>query len=281
MDDEPIDLVIIDADSMVYEIACVSKNTKHNTKALLAKIEGVIQDLQAKTAYVYIKGENNFRHQCADDYKANRKDNLTPKQREVLAALYLEAKEFCISSDNAEADDYCGIMAKWARDNDMSFIISHIDKDLNGLEGTHHNFRKGKVYSTDKEFSYRFMMKQFLTGDSADNIKGLWKVGPVGAGKIMDGVPVEQLWDTLVSTWCTRQEGDWKKELVRCVNCIYIRESMHDLRLLTFEELKERLQWNTDTDTGLLIPNDPKRPGASCTSLPILSVEDDTLAVSN
>jgi 5'-3' exonuclease len=245
-------IAIIDADSMIYELSCVSKDHKKNQKNLVSKIESVIQSVEADTAYVFIKGKDNFRYQCTDDYKANRKDNLSDEQKETLKELYAYAATFCVQSDGGEADDFCGITAKDAALNGDTFTISHIDKDLNGLVGWHHNFRKNEVYQTTPEESYRFMFKQFLTGDMADNIRGLWKVGPVGANKILDPVPVEKLWDATVATWSIKQPGDWKKEFVRCVNCIYIRDRLEDLRPMTFEELKERLTWKTtsSTDTG-------------------------------
>lgn len=83
----PIDVAIIDADSMIYEIACVCTNRTKNSKSLLAKIENTIKSIEASTAYVYIKGENNFRFKCTDDYKAHRKNNLTPEQSSLRGTL--------------------------------------------------------------------------------------------------------------------------------------------------------------------------------------------------
>lgn len=272
----PIDVAIIDADSMIYEIACVCTNRTKNSKSLLAKIENTIKSIEASTAYVYIKGENNFRFKCTDDYKAHRKNNLTPEQRVALEELYEDALEYCIPSDGAEADDRCGSMARFCRDEGYSYVISHIDKDLNGLPGTHHNFRTNSFYYTTPEFSYTFMMKQFLTGDAADNIKGIWKMGPVGAGKLMDDVPVERLWDILVQTWQDKQPDTWEANLTKCINLIWIRDHEDDFRPMTFEELKDKLQWKKTMDTGLPLQTNQMELGASstpCSDQP----EDNTL----
>jgi len=275
---EPIDMVIVDADSMLYELACVSFNRKKNIVNFLAKLENVIASTQAREAYVYIKGKDNFRYLCTDDYKANRKDNLTEEQKESLAWLYEDAKEYCVESHAGEADDWCGIMAEYARDNGLSFVISHIDKDLNMLQGAHHNFRKNEFYVTDREYSYRFLMKQLLTGDAADNIKGLWKVGPVGAAKIVDAVPVDMVLDIVLDTWKSKSSLE---TFTKCANLIWIRDSVDDLRPLSFEELKERFTWNTDTDTGILLPSDPKVPLDSSISLPTPAPEGDTSEENN
>ena len=281
MTNDPFEIVIIDADSICYEIACVSNNYKSNARSLESKLNNIITDTEAQQGIVYIKGTNNFRHQCTTDYKANRKDNLTDEQRVSLARLYEDAKEFCFSSDDGEADDYCAIMAKEYRDSGRSFVISHIDKDLNGLEGVHHNFRKNTYYSTSKEASYRFMMKQFLTGDAADNIKGLWRIGPVSADKLLNDVPVEKLWDTVITIWKEKQGNEWRNNFIRCVNLIYIRDRMEDLRPLSFEELGERLVWNTSTDTGTVLPQDLKEHLRSCISSPTESQDADMLEGNN
>jgi len=279
-DYEPIDIVAIDADSMVYEIACVSNNRVKNKSTLLQKIEKVIGGLQAKTAYVYIKGKNNFRLDCTDDYKANRKDNLTDQQREMLAYLYEDAKEYCTSSDGGEADDYCGIMAEYARSNDLSFVISHIDKDLRMIVGTHHDFRKNICYDTNREYSYRFLMKQLLTGDAADNIKGLWKVGPKTADKIIDAyADPRHLLGVVTREWANRHE-DWQERWAKCANLIWIRDTIEDLRPLTFEELKERFEWKTTPDTGLPLHQDPKTPLDSSTTC-MVQQDECTLAESS
>ena len=47
-----------------------------------------------------------------------------------------------------------------------------------------------------------------MTGDTTDNIWGLWKVGPVKAKKILENTPIE-LWDQTIMDMY--QEEDWAK----------------------------------------------------------------------
>jgi 5'-3' exonuclease len=53
----------------------------------------------------------------------------------------------------------------------------------------------------------KFFYKQILMGDSADNIIGLYKVGPVKADKILDGIDTEVgLWDAVVKAYDGNEE---------------------------------------------------------------------------
>jgi 5'-3' exonuclease len=163
----------------------------------------------------------------------------------MLEALYEYAGTFCTKSDGAEADDWCGIAGRNATENGDSFILSHIDKDLNTLVGRHHNFKKGVIYDTSKEESTRFLMQQLITGDSADSIFGIYGMGPVKAKRLLDAHGPESLWATVVGTWQYNHEADWKEKLTKCANLIYIRDREADLRNLTFEELEDRIAWKT------------------------------------
>ena len=56
----------------------------------------------------------------------------------------------------------------------------------------------------------KFFYTQILTGDSADNIKGIRRVGPVKAGKILEGLTTEQeLYEACVKAY----DGDTERVL--------------------------------------------------------------------
>jgi 5'-3' exonuclease len=265
MNDERFNLAIIDADSMLYAIAY-----KYNTPALCRKqvdktIDRVMNLVGADSAVVYVKGPNNFRFQADPEYKAQRKDTIPPEIKALINDMYDHCDSFAMQSVDGEADDYCTFTARMARMEGKSHVTVHIDKDLDCIPGWHFNFKTDVFREITFEFAYRFMMQQFLTGDSTDNIKGLKGIGPMKAQKAMDGYSEEQLWDCIVSTWQKHQGADWKDNFVRCVNCIYLRSDADDLRPLTFEELKERLTWKKFTDTGYLLQIDPMEPTDSST----------------
>ena len=59
-----------------------------------------------------------------------------------------------------------------------------------------------------KEDANHYFYQQWMTGDTTDNIWGLWKVGPVKAKKILENTPIE-LWDQTIMDMY--QEEDWAK----------------------------------------------------------------------
>ena len=75
---------------------------------------------------------------------------------------------------------------------------------------THFNFNRNEWTDVDEWDGLKFFYTQILTGDSADNIVGLYKVGPVKAGKILDGAESEhELWDRCVDAY----DGDAERVL--------------------------------------------------------------------
>jgi len=177
MIEETFDVAVIDADSILYQIAHYQPSPALCKKAFDSRLAEIMSEVSALSGAVFIKGQNNFRYQAASDYKGNRKDNLEPEVKDRLEMLYKYAQDFCIESDNAEADDYCGIAFKLAQDEGKSAIVCHIDKDLDALPGWHYNFRKKEFYEVTPEQGYTFLMKQILMGDATDNIQGIKGLG--------------------------------------------------------------------------------------------------------
>ena len=227
-------------------------------KKLDEKLNSIIEECGAREGVVIVKGDNNFRFQVDADYKGNRKNAIEPDIKDRIERLYEYANTFAFQAHNGEADDYCGIFAAEALAAGKSYVISHIDKDLKCIPGWHHNFRTGEIEFIDEEQAYFFTMIQMLTGDSTDNIKGIKGVGPITARKLMAQCPREKMLSRLFNLWYQKVGEDWKEPFLKCVNCIYIRNNVDDLRPLTIEELMERLSWTTPMtmDTGWPSPPD-------------------------
>ena len=277
--DDQFDIAIIDADSILYQIAYMQPSPALCRKALDDKLKEIMTNTGAIAGAVFIKGKDNFRYQVDAAYKGNRKDNIEPEVKDRIEDLYEYCKEFSIQSDGGEADDYCGIAADLAIQDNKRYIVCHIDKDLDCIPGWHYNFRKDTLYYVEPEDGYRFLMMQILTGDATDNIQGLRGVGPKTAEKLINGVPNTHLWSRVIDIWKEKCGDNWEPFFLKCANCIYIRESDEDLKPLSFEELKERLSWKI-TDTGLPLQSDQPTPSdSSMQSLDQL--EDNTSEESN
>jgi len=279
IEQEHFDIAIIDADSIIYQIAHTQKSPELGKKEMDSKIDQIMSQTNSRSGVVYIKGKNNFRFKVDPEYKAHRVDKTDPDVKERIDLLYEYVRTFAMESAEGEADDYCSITAKMAVREGKSYIVSHIDKDLNCIPGWHHNFRTGTLYQSNQKESYAWLMQQILTGDSTDNIKGLAKVGPVTAKKILDGVAHDKMLSLIIDTWKDRQGNEWEDNFLKCANNIYLREYMDDLRPLNLKELKERLTWKT-TDIGLLYQTDQTEPSDSST-WPLAQQEDNTLEESN
>lgn len=277
--DDQFDIAIIDADSILYQIAYMQPSPALCRKALDDKLKEIMTNTGAISGAVFIKGKDNFRYEVDAAYKGNRKDTIEPEVKDRIDDLYEYCKDFGIQSDGGEADDYCGIAADLALQDNKRYIVCHIDKDLDCIPGWHYNFRKDTLYYVEPEDGYRFLMMQILTGDATDNIQGLRGVGPKTAEKLINGVPNNLLWSRVIDIWKEKCGDNWEPFFLKCANCIYIRESDDDLKPLTFEELKERLSWKT-TDTGL--PSQSDQPTPSDSSMQSLDqLEDNTSEESN
>jgi DNA polymerase-1 len=103
-----------------------------------------------------------------------------------------------------EADDLIGMLV-----SSGDAIGVTVDKDLRQIPGWHWNPDKETepVYVSQEEGD-KFFYTQWMTGDTTDNVWGLWKVGPAKAKKILDKTDPKD-WDSLILSMY--QEEDWAK----------------------------------------------------------------------
>lgn len=137
-------------------------------------IANIVEAVGADTYNVVLSGKGNFRETRAtlQPYKGNRTEQPKP-------LLYNEIKEYiqqyqnCVTVDGEEADDFLGYSAVSAGD-----IIATVDKDLDNVPGKHYNWNKPDkgVYEVSEVEAWRNFFTQCLTGDSTDNIPGLYRL---------------------------------------------------------------------------------------------------------
>lgn len=124
----------------------------------------------------------NFRRKIFDAYKRHRDDGSrkTPEHLDYAVELVTSINKLDIPT--LEADDVMGIMA-----SGYQAVAVTIDKDLRSVRGWHWNPDKEEipVLVNAQVAEYNFH-KQWLTGDTTDNIPGIWRCGPVKAAKILD-----------------------------------------------------------------------------------------------
>lgn len=146
------------------------------------RVNGIMEATGADKYQLFITSDDksNFRYNIATikPYKGNRKGLEKPR-------YYYQIRNFLIDHRNAievfgmEADD---AMSIWQYKDTKNTIICSRDKDLHMVPGWHYSWGAGKqkeqqLWWQDEINGYRKFYKQCLTGDSVDNIPGLFGVG--------------------------------------------------------------------------------------------------------
>jgi hypothetical protein len=176
----------IDGDIIVYSVGFASEDDPvafalHSVKVM---VQDILDSCGASHGIVYLTGDDNYRIQHAHPdfpYKGNRKDAKKPRHIGAIREYMVEHMD-AVVSDGEEADDLLGIGAV-----QHGHGIATLDKDLNGIEGYHYNWKKKEVYVVSPESADIFFYKQLLTGDSTDNIPGLYKmVGVKATQKVIE-----------------------------------------------------------------------------------------------
>mgnify|MGYP001010072663 FL=1 len=185
---------LLDADILCYRVGFATNDEHENTaiETMAVFLEDLLMfDLVDTDDYeLFLTGKTNFRNEVAVTvpYKGNRKDVKKPKHLPLLRE-YLQTAWGASVSDGQEADDDIAIRATEL--GEESIIVS-IDKDFMQVPGWHYNFvKKVKKHVTPEE-GLRFFYKQILMGDSADNIKGIFRVGEKKATKMLADLKTEQ-----------------------------------------------------------------------------------------
>lgn len=232
--------VLIDGDIIAYRAAFSTEQMGlSDTKA---KVDDLIEFILDKTVLfpeigldyvVYLTGKGNFRHDIAKShvYKGNRKSVQKPRHLQT-ARDHMESKYKAIISKGEEADD---LIAMEAARLDYKACVASIDKDMLQIPCWHFNIVRGDYLKVEPFGGIKFFYKQILTGDRADNIVGLFRIGEVKASKILDGAETEEeLWDRVIKAydgdeervienarllWLRREEAEiWQPPRVRSDN---------------------------------------------------------------
>lgn len=180
-------IALIDADIVCYRVGFATdeenENTAIETMAVLLEDLLMFDLIDCEGHQLFLTGKQNFRYDIAvtAPYKGNRKDVKKPKHLPLLRE-YLQTAWGASVSNGQEADDDISIEA--TRLGEESIIVS-IDKDFLQVPGWHYNFVKKEKKYVSPEEGMRFFYKQILMGDSADNIKGMPRVGAVRSEKML------------------------------------------------------------------------------------------------
>ena len=200
--------VLIDGDIIAYRAAFATQDL--TKKDATAKVDELMDFIIGETVdfpfpsesdyQTYITGSTNFRFDIAKSapYKGNRAATEKPKHLGLTRSHLLDKYSAIISVDE-EADD---LISKAAAALDYKCVVASIDKDMLQLPCWHYNFGRKEWTKVTPIEGTLFFYTQILTGDNADNIKGLHGIGPKKADKLLDGCDTEEsMWDVVFKAY--------------------------------------------------------------------------------
>ena len=184
-------IVLIDADSLVYA-CCYVVETQEEAYAkfdeILMYIVNDIDEVYNVTDVKVFHGHTgNFRYDVTPTYKAQRKSEKPEFYTKL--SKYVKTAYEAISAKGEEVDDLVAKTWKLYKKLNWPVCIVSIDKDYKQLPCLLYNYSKTKQTFTDiseAEARHNFWV-QMLTGDRADNIKGVEGIGPKKAEALLEG----------------------------------------------------------------------------------------------
>ena len=185
---ETPETAILDADIIAYKAACWADTNKASINSLNERLEFDVNywtppGLSRRILAFSCSRKDNFRRAFWPSYKENREGKPKPKHLSLCKEI-LTSTEKTIHRDGLEADDIIGLGM-----GSMTMIGVSLDKDLMTCPGWFWNPEKmdfPKLVSV--ETADYWFHKQWLMGDSTDNIPGIPKIGKVKAGRFLEGV---------------------------------------------------------------------------------------------
>jgi len=155
----------------------------------------LLDEMQTNSYSAFLTGcklHENFRYAANPSYKANRKNLVKPYHYDNVREYLVSAWNCQLSKNGIEADDELSI---WGWDAYLNghedVIICSIDKDLDQVPGYHYRWpthnKEGNYYWVSEEEAKKTFWISVLTGDTVDNIIGLYRVGPKKAEKMLEG----------------------------------------------------------------------------------------------
>jgi 5'-3' exonuclease len=216
---------IIDADVLVHWAARGSADAESAVEMLHDLMADAVEGswCDPDDLRIAVKGKGNYRKDVVDNYKANRgelDDELKVKLNAVHRTLVNDYK--AIPADGMEADDLVRVWANEAVAEDRQFIIIAEDKDLKCIPGRHYNPKKKILEWQSEDDADLLYHQQLLTGDSADNIQGLYRIGPKKAQGFLKDIPMGQRMKTVIEVWQEKEPDDWFEKLNICGKLITI-----------------------------------------------------------
>jgi hypothetical protein len=162
------------------EVRIIAEPVEYCLSTVKRMTAGIVEKAGAETYNIILSGKDNFRVKTAtiQPYKGQR-TAAKPIHFDAIRN-YITTVLNCITTVGEEADDYLSYRAVSHNET-----IATVDKDLNNTEGWHLNWNKDGMYYVDARTADQNFWVQMLTGDSTDNIAGIFKLTGTKASAAM------------------------------------------------------------------------------------------------
>lgn len=229
--------LLFDSDMLLFRVGFRYDNATEEEaiEALLSAIDWSNDIAKADIIEHYLScpRDKSFRYALNNNYKANRTDRK-PVHHAALRN-YLITSLNAVVPENEEADDLIGI-EQWQ--DEMNTICCTVDKDiLYGVVGGKLNFMTGEMFHTSSDDATYFFYRQLLMGDTADNVKGIDKVGEVKSHKLLERYygNEEELFAGVLSLYKVQYGDKAKEKLLQAGQMLKIRQWEGQIWELPFE----------------------------------------------
>jgi len=225
--------LIVDGDPLLFRCGWGSKSLNHAFK----KYEKALQDIKnccfnIDSTKIAVFGDSNFRVAFCPKYKSGtgRKKAKEKNPNYFLLRKKLVEEGLVTPAHGMEADDLVRIWAEEEKAKGNDYIIASIDKDLHCIEGTHYLIHRDAFLHMSEDEADLHYWTQVLTGDSVDDIPGLWMVGPVKAGKILEGATTsKERKQRVIDAYYDAHGVDWKENMMHTGTLIHIMRTPTDM----------------------------------------------------
>lgn len=195
-------------------------------KVLESRLTRCVGYVHSGSSELYITGKDNFRTLLYPQYKANR-TRAKPVHLKALMDYSVERLGATVV-DGMEADDMLTIRATELDEAGKEWVIISPDKDLRTMPGHHYDpFKEDYKVIDPLEAAFNFY-SQVLTGDTADNIPGVYKCGPVKATRLLEDCYDEhEMWEVCKGVYA--EAGIPDEDLIRNARLLHMLRHKKDL----------------------------------------------------
>jgi hypothetical protein len=186
---------VIDADSMVYIVAYHFKDSTDLTDLMFVQtkcqslLDAILEKAECENYKAAFSSSTYFR---SDIYKYQLYKGSRKEKPEWLTFWQPHIKEYYTSigfitvPEGYEADDFLLYITITSKDPNQ-LVYCSTDKDVRQIPGDHFDIRTLSLSRVSEFEASKLLYTLMLTGDSIDNVAGIFGIGDVKAAKLLEG----------------------------------------------------------------------------------------------